>query len=651
MPPVELPDYLQKALREKSVNAVKTIPTKRRTYHSKPKQTVIKPPQYCCRQCRMCFPTPEALVEHIIENHDVLSLIAFEDIHKYCTKSFTMDYIEDIVVPGFIRALRTKVCREIGKTPEDLKKCLPEFYINGKPLSEKKLVSFTTDALIDPNSNYSTMRADIDDLTAMVNDTIAILKVEKTEIEPEPLPDEETLEEIAEEIDKEEEEREKNLEQPATGGKQNLGKYMKNLPNLRDYQIDAVSVMRLKRNGTVELPTGSGKTVVGFAVIRDLDPKRVIIVVPTLVLATQWVMGIKKVVGDIGKAMKLIGEYSSNISNKDLQAKKPILITTYASARQNPDLLDDRDGVIFDEVHHLPAIETAESIMPKIIEGIGKRKFVLGLSATVGTVDEEAGPLSKAVPAYLPVVFSAPMQELSEKGFVAPLRIHYVPASLTPEAWLEYGEIKDKLSKAFQTLRKHGYSGLRDAQKEANKARKAVIAPLLGYIYKLLNEKKKMLSTAPDKVRAAVELARKNRRRGGILLFTGTVASAKMYKDVLNENGIPARIIIGETKKKYRKAILEGLGKEYEVLVSVDVLKEGVDVPEVEVAIAVNMQKSARVIIQVAGRIVRATQKKPGKVADFYVIGVPGTEDDDTFTTFATKTHGKIVTDARMGRR
>ena len=66
-----------------------------------------------------------------------------------------------------------------------------------------------------------------------------------------------------------------------------LGHLSKIRVKLRDYQKEAIEHWHKEKTGTIVLPTGAGKTIVGLKIIEMVNSPT-LIVVPTLDLVKQW---------------------------------------------------------------------------------------------------------------------------------------------------------------------------------------------------------------------------------------------------------------------------------------------------------------------------------------------------------------------------
>ena len=113
--------------------------------------------------------------------------------------------------------------------------------------------------------------------------------------------------------------------------------------DLREYQRDALEAWEdHDRRGVLELPTGSGKTVIAIGAIERLATPT-LVVVPTIDLLNQW-RGELEAEFDVPVGQLGGGE----------QRVEPITVATYDSAYLRADELGDRFGLlVFDEVHHL----------------------------------------------------------------------------------------------------------------------------------------------------------------------------------------------------------------------------------------------------------------------------------------------------------
>ncbi len=185
---------------------------------------------------------------------------------------------------------------------------------------------------------------------------------------------------------------------------------------LRDYQENAVRALLGDLGpgtgyGTIVMPCGSGKTVVGMKIMEALQT-RTLILCPNVVAVHQWINEIKS---KTNLSDDMIGEYSGE--RKEI---RPITVCTYQvlTYRANKDVdfehmkvieAGNWGLVIYDEVHMLPAPVfkiTAE------LQSV----YRAGLTATLIREDGKEDDVFSLVG---PKRFDIPWTDLSQKGWIA----------------------------------------------------------------------------------------------------------------------------------------------------------------------------------------------------------------------------------------
>lgn len=186
--------------------------------------------------------------------------------------------------------------------------------------------------------------------------------------------------------------------------------------DLRDYQKNAVESLIGDLGpgtgyGTIVMPCGSGKTIVGMKIMETLKT-RTLILCPNVVAVHQWINEMKSKT-DLKDDM--IGEYSGE--KKEI---KPITVCTYQVLTYRASKDDDFEHmkvigegnwglVIYDEVHMLPAPVfkiTAE------LQSV----YRAGLTATLIREDGKEDDVFSLVG---PKRFDIPWTDLSQKGWIA----------------------------------------------------------------------------------------------------------------------------------------------------------------------------------------------------------------------------------------
>ena len=203
----------------------------------------------------------------------------------------------------------------------------------------------------------------------------------------------------------------------------------------RDYQESAVKSFlgngeRGTGFGTIVLPCGSGKTIVGILAMARLKT-RTMILCPNVQSVHQWIREIRT---KTNIADDMIGEYSG-----DVKEIKPITVSTYQILTYRKPGTEEyahfsllRDGrwgfIIYDEVHMLPAPVfriTAE------LQSI----YRLGLTATLIREDGREDEVFSLVG---PKRYDSPWSELAQRGYIAEAYCHEIRVPLMEEDEVGY---------------------------------------------------------------------------------------------------------------------------------------------------------------------------------------------------------------------
>jgi len=356
---------------------------------------------------------------------------------------------------------------------------------------------------------------------------------------------------------------------------------------LRDYQEEAVEAwITHDGRGVIALPTGAGKTYVGIAAIARLKLPT-LIVVYTKEQLYQW---LEKLLEATNLTRSSIGLYYS-----EEKRIAPITITTYQTAYRHAEILSDKFSLlIVDEVHHLPA-DKFRLIALKLLA-----PYRMGLSATPYREDGRHEELFKLMGG---IVYFKMLQELQDKGYIAPYRIIPVFVTLKPSEAVEY----QKLRREYQELAggRSVEELLRDSAAGDETAKKAL---------SILNSMKKLVAHSEAKIEAAKRIVEEELAKGSkIIVFTQYLTQAEIAARKLG-----APLLSGSTPRERRRLILEGFKKGYyKVIVMTTVGDEGIDIPDADVGIILSGSGSRRQFIQRLGRLLRP---KPGKEAKLYEI-------------------------------
>jgi DNA excision repair protein ERCC-3 len=204
---------------------------------------------------------------------------------------------------------------------------------------------------------------------------------------------------------------------------------------LRDYQREAAKALHGDGKpgsgfGTVVLPCGSGKTVVGMEVMRLMQTSTLILTT-NVAAVHQW---IDELIDKTDLKAEDVGEYTGDRKNI-----RPVTVGTYQILTWRPDKQADFPHfdlfrkhkwglIIYDEVHLLPAPVfrvTAE------IQALRR----LGLTATLVREDGREEDVFSLVG---PKRYDVPWRELEQKGWIAEAHCHEIRVPLPESLKIEY---------------------------------------------------------------------------------------------------------------------------------------------------------------------------------------------------------------------
>jgi len=349
--------------------------------------------------------------------------------------------------------------------------------------------------------------------------------------------------------------------------------------------------------GVVVLPTGTGKTHVAILAIQKAG-RPALVVTPTIDLLNQWYNELL-VAFDVPIGLLGGGYY-------DFQ---PLTVTTYDSAHLYVERWGNRFGLlVFDECHHLPGASYQYSAIGSLAP------FRLGLTATPERADGLESVLQDLIG---PLVYRREIKQLAG-DYLADFHVERLYVELTPEEQQRYQGARD-VYRGFVQDRGISMGGANGWQKflwetyRSPQGRAAFLA---------YREQKTISQAAPAKLRLLEQLLERH-RTDRMLIFTAD--NATVYQ-IARRFLVPA--ITHQTKTKERRAILERFHSgEYGVLVTSQVLNEGVDVPAASVGIILSGTGSVREHVQRLGRLLR---KYGEKQATLYEVITRNTAEEFT---------------------
>jgi superfamily II DNA or RNA helicase len=364
------------------------------------------------------------------------------------------------------------------------------------------------------------------------------------------------------------------------------------------HQTEALNIWWKERAaGVVVLPTGTGKTHLAILAIERAG-RPTIVVTPTIDLLNQWydelALAFTVPVGLLG------GGYHELL---------PLTVTTYDSAYLYLERWGNHFGlIVFDECHHLPGL-TFMAVAKGAIA-----PFRLGLTATPERADGQHVLFGELIG---PIVYRREIKELAGE-FLADYRTMRLYVDLSPQDQEQYRHARAIYRRFVEErgLRLGGPNGWRRFLRETSRTTEGREA-FLAY-----REQKRLAQSAPEKLRLLEQLLARH-ASDRILIFTAD--NATVYQ-IARRYLVPA--ITHQTRTKERRQMLERFNAgDYSIIVTSQVLNEGVNIPAANVGIILSGSGSVREHVQRLGRLLR---KYKDKEALLYEIIARGTAEEST---------------------
>ncbi|HEY3806860.1 MAG TPA: DEAD/DEAH box helicase family protein [Kofleriaceae bacterium] len=353
------------------------------------------------------------------------------------------------------------------------------------------------------------------------------------------------------------------------------------LPALRWYQQHALDAWRRAGDrGVIALPTGAGKTLVAIGAMAALGVATLVIV-PTRVLLDQW-----------ARTLALAWPHPIGRLGDGDHTVAPITVATYASTLAWAPRIGDRFGLaVVDEAHHVGAWCPGE-IFEMLVAPAR-----LGLTATPpapgGALEHHVGDVAYAL-GVADLVGDA----------LASFEVVTVPIELLPDERAAYQAARREFSRAFAKFQRDRpgspWREFAKASRRTADGRAALAA---------WRASRAVLAYPAAKRAALCELLE---RHAGERVLVFTADNATAYAIARELLVMPVTCDIGRAE---RAEMLERFrAGDASVLVSAQVLDEGLDVPEADVAIIVGGTASVRRHVQRVGRVLRPRPDKRAKV-------------------------------------
>jgi superfamily II DNA or RNA helicase len=346
------------------------------------------------------------------------------------------------------------------------------------------------------------------------------------------------------------------------------------LRKLRLDQQQAVACWNQTGRGCIIMPTGTGKTEVALHLIASAAVST-LVVAPVRDLMYQWHRRIAEGLG-----------YDAGIIGDNLFRLSPVSVTTYDSACIHMEKLGNQFGmIVFDECHHLPGRVRADAAR------MCAAPLRLGLTATPERSDGRHTELERLIG---PMVYEMAIAE-ARGSTLADYEVVRIPVHLSADEQRRYDRLSREVRSFIHERRKadpdFNWQKLCTESGRVPESRRALRA---------FYAKKAIEDRAEEKLRIIEDLFRLHTGEP-CLIFAGSNA---MARDVSLRFLIPC--LLSHCGKKERLDVLQGLeARAYPALVANQVLDEGVDMPEVKIAIVIGGKASTRQAKQRLGRVLR----------------------------------------------
>jgi len=330
---------------------------------------------------------------------------------------------------------------------------------------------------------------------------------------------------------------------------------------LREYQKLAVDEVLPKSFGVIESGTGSGKTVMGLALIAARK-QPTLVVVHTKELLYQWKERAEQFLAcDVG----LIGDGKFSI--------EPLTVSIVNSARRRVDELVFRFGhLMVDECHRVPA-----TLFTDVVSKFDCQ-YLLGLSATAFRSDNE---LTKLIYFFMgDRIHRVDPQELQAAGAV-----------LKPEII--------RAGTSFTYRYRGDYQSL---------------------IKALTVHEGRNMQILEDICRVSAEAG-----SGTCLVVSDRVSHCRFFVEKLQKRGVAVELLTGQIPPENRNTIVAAVqgGKVQVLVATLQLISEGFDCPGLSTLFLTTPIVFEGRLLQVIGRIIRPAENKRARVFDYVDENIP----------------------------
>ena len=398
--------------------------------------------------------------------------------------------------------------------------------------------------------------------------------------------------------------------------------FMDKTPPLRAWQQEALLRWHAtERQGIVQAITGAGKTLIAISAIRDAAKEgvRSLVIVPTTPLVEQWEQALISNLPGIRVARQGGG------AGKRWEAgSADVVVSTVQTAAKQPPIEDQAAQMLLvaDEAHHYAA---------KTFRALVRAPFGLRLGLTATLQRQDDGDTAFLIPTLGPIVYELDYAAALAAGVVAAFDVMLHGVDMEPKERDDYRELNNRLERLIARIQSVTLQAVADVDLHGQ------IMSLAGrggpgsedareYV-RTLQELRDLMDSSPAKIDALEALAGEIEQARSVLVFTQTVELARAAARRLNALGVSTSTLTAEHSHAERQSALARFAMgSVKALIAPQLLDEGIDVPDANLAIVLSASRTRRQMVQRMGRVIRP--KVDGGAARFVIIFGNDTRED-----------------------
>ena len=399
----------------------------------------------------------------------------------------------------------------------------------------------------------------------------------------------------------------------------------------RDWQREAyVSWRESGLSATVEAVTGTGKTTLGAlaAALAASHGRETLVLVPSKELLSQWYAVLCRDLPDL--RIGRLGDGHRDTFRGFFRRHDVIVAIINSAAADGGRFVVPRGGnglLIADEVHRYGAPTWSRALRSEY-------DWRLGLTATYERSDDGLESILRPYFSETQIDGCSYARGLAD-GILAPFTVGLVPVDLAPHELEEYQELDSRLKKSMGALI-HSYNCpaqpwgefMKSVARLAEGGRGDYQATNLARRYQSdFHKRRALIAESQAKHSRVMALSSVARASHGTLMFAETKNAAGRIAHGLQDRGVIAAMYTSDTKPSERERLLAQFkAGSIDLLATAKLLKEGVDLPEADVAVIVAASSSRLEMIQRMGRVIRP--KSDGRSATFLILYNRETNED-----------------------